>query len=513
MPSFPTGLRRVAIYLRKSRADMEAEARGEGETLAKHRKALFSIAKRYLYTVIDIFEELVSGERIIDRPEMQKLLHNVQDGKYDAVLCMDMDRLGRGNMIDQGLIQEAFKTTRTLIITPRKVYDLEDEHDEEWSEFEAFMARRELKIITRRMQRGRRLSAQDGKSITKGPPYGYLRDEHFKLHADPELAPIVRQIFGWHAEGNGLIKICNMLNDMRIPSPSGGFWNRTTVRHILHNEAYLGRIIWGMHRYVKGGAGKYIKTNLPRDQWIIVDNAHEPIISQELWDAAHRMHEQMTPRVRQDLTVKNPFASILRCKECGKTMRLQSRATRDSGHGQDSVKCITYQCNTRQTLIRLLEPRVLADLETIIASAPDLNAESDEQQQDQTAILHRKLAALRDELERLDIQKSNLFDLLEQKVYDVDTFMHRSKTIAERIDVVSSEIRQTEQALQEQMERASNKQNLIPALSKMVKAYRKTTDPKAKNALLKSVIDHIDYTRHKEWPNDKECELEYYFRL
>src|SRR5579875_2919177 len=199
--NYPANLQHVAMYLRKSRADVEAEARGEGETLSKHRKALLDLAEKKKYTVRAVFEEIVSGERIADRPEMQKLLHQVRDNQYDAVLCMDMDRLGRGNMIDQGLIQESFKSSQTLIITPRKVYNLDDEMDEEWSEFEAFMARRELKLITRRMQRGRRDSSRDGKHVAKKPPYGYMRGEDLKLYPDPETAPIVRQIFEWSADG------------------------------------------------------------------------------------------------------------------------------------------------------------------------------------------------------------------------------------------------------------------------------------------------------------------------
>lgn len=124
----------------------------------------------------------MSGDRIIDRPEMQLLLHGVEKGQFNAVLCMDLDRLGRGNMLVQGLIQQSFKESKTLIITPRKVYNLQDEQDEELSEFESFMARRELKIITRRMQIGRKQSAQEGRSISKKPPFGYLRDDNNRLY-------------------------------------------------------------------------------------------------------------------------------------------------------------------------------------------------------------------------------------------------------------------------------------------------------------------------------------------
>src|SRR5690606_3263376 len=144
-------MERVAIYLRKSRADLDAEARGEGETLEKHRKMLTELAEEKGYNIVKIYEEIASGESITHRPEMVKLLEKVKRGLYDAVLVMDIDRLGRGNMQDQGLILDTFKQSKTKIITPRKVYDLDDEFDEEYSEFEAFLARKEFKIIKRRL--------------------------------------------------------------------------------------------------------------------------------------------------------------------------------------------------------------------------------------------------------------------------------------------------------------------------------------------------------------------------
>ncbi len=139
----------TCIYLRKSRADEEAEKQGEFETLHRHKTTLLKIAKEKCLNVVDIKEELESGESIKDRPRMIELLKEVEDNQYDAVLVMDIDRLGRGNMQDQGLILDTFKNSNTEIITPRKTYNLNNEFDEEYSEFEAFMARKELKLINR----------------------------------------------------------------------------------------------------------------------------------------------------------------------------------------------------------------------------------------------------------------------------------------------------------------------------------------------------------------------------
>lgn len=149
----PSRLVRAAVYLRKSRAE---EHMNTQETLAKHRAALFAYASKYGLTIQerDIFEEVVSGESLFSRPKMLELMDAVSNSRYDLVLCMDLQRLGRGGMYDQGAILDAFKFTETLIVTPERVYDLTDEIDEEAAEMETFISRREYKLITKRLRRG-----------------------------------------------------------------------------------------------------------------------------------------------------------------------------------------------------------------------------------------------------------------------------------------------------------------------------------------------------------------------
>lgn len=80
-------------YLRKSRADAEAEARGEGETLERHRKILFDLAKRLHLDVTKEYAEIVSGETIASRPVVQELLADVEQGLWNGVLVVEVERL------------------------------------------------------------------------------------------------------------------------------------------------------------------------------------------------------------------------------------------------------------------------------------------------------------------------------------------------------------------------------------------------------------------------------------
>lgn len=188
----------VCIYLRKSRKDVEEERRAleEGNNynaLERHRKRLFAIAKAENHNIIDIFEEVASGESIQERPQMQQLLRKLDGNEIDGVLVIDLDRLGRGDMLDAGMIDRAFRYSSTKIITPTDVYDPDDESWELVFGIKSLISRQELKSITKRLQNGRIDSVKEGKHIGKKPPYGYLKDENLRLYPDPEKAWVVKK--------------------------------------------------------------------------------------------------------------------------------------------------------------------------------------------------------------------------------------------------------------------------------------------------------------------------------
>ena len=239
-------------YLRKSRADLEAEARGEGETLKRHEKILDDLASRMGIIVSKKYNEgVITGETIESRPVMQQLLADVEKGKWAGVLVVEVERLARGDTIDQGIVAQAFKYTNTKVITPMKVYDPSDEYDEEYFEYGLFMSRREYKTINRRLQRGRLLSVGEGKYLGSIPPYGYERvkirnDKGYTLNIIEDEAKIVRLIYKWYTGENrlGISLIMNKLNEMKVPTRKGGDWTTSTLRNVLSNPVYIGLIRW-----------------------------------------------------------------------------------------------------------------------------------------------------------------------------------------------------------------------------------------------------------------------------
>jgi len=177
-PDIADLIKDIAIYLRKSRGKDGMET---DEVLEKHRIELIDFAKKNNFRY-SIYQEVKSGDDIAERPEMIRLLQDVEEGLWDAVLCIDIDRLGRGNEENSGKIKRIFHTSETLIMTPTKIYNLENEDDETYFEFQTFLARQEYKIIKKRLQRGKKQGARNGKWTSGGsPPLPYDYDKTNKI--------------------------------------------------------------------------------------------------------------------------------------------------------------------------------------------------------------------------------------------------------------------------------------------------------------------------------------------
>ncbi|WP_368291640.1 recombinase family protein, partial [Escherichia coli] len=222
-----------AMYLRKSRADAEKERQGE-DTLAKHERELsaFSAARRYLVDESDVYREVVSGESVADRKEFQRLMQGVTQRRYKGVIVKAIDRLGRGDIMEYGWILSTFQWTRTLIITPDKVYNPNDQADMQSLQLQMLISNGELKAAKARLAAGRAQSVRDGQYIGTIPPYGYDRTVVDRMHTlkPNDRAPIVVVIFELAASGWGASAIANKLNRAGIPAFGGGFWIPSVIK-------------------------------------------------------------------------------------------------------------------------------------------------------------------------------------------------------------------------------------------------------------------------------------------
>lgn len=302
-----------SLYLRKSRADLEAEERGEGETLARHEKILIELARRYGFSIGKIYREIVSGESIEARPVVQELLKDVESGRWKGVLVVEVERLARGDTMDQGRVAKSFKFSNTKIITPIKIYDPNDEFDEEYFEFGLFMSRREYKTINRRLQRGRVSSVKEGKYVGSVAPFGYdrvklVKDKGYTLAKNDE-APVVEKMFQLYAYNEIAInEVVRQLNLAGYKPRKAKEWTISAVKDILSNPIYIGKIRWDSRKTVKEYRnGKIVNTRPRKENYTLCDGLHKPIIDMETWNIVQEKRSKHTPAVIHNKVVQNPL--------------------------------------------------------------------------------------------------------------------------------------------------------------------------------------------------------------
>ena len=167
----------LIIYLRKSRKDMDYfKDESIEKTLQRHEKELQDFIISIFGKPIpehNIYREVASGDTIEDRPVIQEVLSIIEDDNKKGVICIEIERLARGNTMDQGIIAQTFQYTNTKIITPYKIYNLDNEDDLSYFEDGLFQARKYLKYTKRILSRGRLRSVKDGKYVGSVLPYGF----------------------------------------------------------------------------------------------------------------------------------------------------------------------------------------------------------------------------------------------------------------------------------------------------------------------------------------------------
>lgn len=518
------------LYVRKSRADAEAEARGEGETLSRHINTLLELAKRRHLDITQIYREIVSGETIAARPVMQQLLSEVEQGLWDGVLVMEVERLARGDTVDQGIVAQTFKFSDTLIITPIKDYNPNNEFDEEYFEFGLFMSRREYKTINRRLQRGRLASVKEGKYVGSQSPYGYERvkikgDKGYTLEPFPPEADVVRMIFDWYTRGEelpdgsfrrlGVSLIVRRLNSLKIPPRKSDHWATATVRDILINPVYVGKVRWNWRSDVKKMVDGRVVIERPRnslDKCTVAEGLHPPLVSVEVFAIAQELMSSNPPRpVGERGTVKNPLAGIIVCAKCGHRMTRRPYTGRDY---PDTLMCADTACDNISCALHYVERRVLEALQEWLADYK-LQWETGGEENPAVAMVAMKEKALRrldTEYTTLTKQLDNTHDLLEQGVYTTEQFLERSRKLSERIKKNEEDRLALGADIASDKSREAGRKQIIPKVERLLEVYYELPTPKAKNDMLKEVLEKVVYlkTKNGRWnnaPDDFELTL------
>lgn len=479
------------IYLRKSRADSESET--IEEVLARHEKQLQEFALRKLGYRIpekDIYREVVSGETIEDRPQINLILHRIENKNILGVITIEPQRLTRGDMLDCGTIVHAFRYSNTLIMTPNKTYDLSDKFDRKFFEMELSRGNDYLEYTKEILLRGRVLSVQKGNYIGNIAPFGYDKAE---IDGCPSLKPnedadYVRLIFDMYVnQGKTYLQIARHLDSIGVKPMYGEIWEKCSIRNMLKNEHYAGYVRFGGKKTEKifedGKVTKRRGIPAEKEDVIIAKGKQEALVTQEIFDAAQEKMNN-NPRHQWDAPLKNPLAGIFWCKKCGRAMKQHPYK-----HAKHRYECGNrVNCNTKSVkmdeihdaIILALENEKLPELEVHLKNNDGLSA----------AIQKKQLDKMNAELEELQKQEEKQYDLLEKGIYSEDKFIERNKALIAEMESLKTKIFNAKKEIPKEVDYGER----IVKLKDAIAALRSDDlTPQEKNVILKTIIDRIEY--------------------
>lgn len=491
----------ILKYSRKSRADdplLTVE-----EVLEKHEKILNDWSERNLGEVIpacNSFQEIVSGETIEARPDFQKILRLIESPKYKAILVVDTQRLSRGDLEDAGRLIKLLRYTNTFVITPDMAFDLSEEYDRERFKRELERGNDYLEYYKKINWRGRLESVRSGYFIGSIAPYGYDKDfiqdgrkKRPTLAINEREAEAVRLIFDLYANQDmGMTNIAHHLNGLGYKTRKGELWKTVTIRDILLNVHYIGKIKWNWRKTVNVVAdGEISKTRPKSKDYYIFDGKHPAIIDEELFERAQAKHGK-NPRTPTSKVLRNPLAGLVYC-QCGKAMAYRTHKDRE-GNERCAPRLLCNDqmyCHTQSVTFDEVLEKVKIALKASINDY-ELKIKNDSK----NTLINRNAQIKRLEHALDDLNKK---ELIQWEKYSEEAM---PKAIFEKLNAkVLAEKESTMKALEMARSSAPTVDDFKERLKMFSEAFDALDDPKItaqdKNRLLKNVIKRITYTRPK----------------
>jgi|GEM_PF-3958910 len=278
----------------------------------------------------DIKIEIESGENLKDRPVINQVFNEMDEGKYDAILSTSYDRISRGSASDHESVLFCLRRNLAVIIEDNGViYNPYNEQDLQLLQMKGNFANYEYKTINSRFTAYKRAGAKNGRWVSGSTPYGYDFDRKTrKLVINEEQGEIYRNyILKPFLDGASTSNITWDLNKKRIPSPRNGMWNKNTVIRLLKSQIHCGDIVYNMTQGSRKKNNEDSLNNIPyrkmtEDKWTIAENAHPKLKTHDEHEMVLELFDKKRPK--QSLSKNyHPLSGIVKCYHCGKTMRIQ----------------------------------------------------------------------------------------------------------------------------------------------------------------------------------------------
>ena len=496
----------ILVYMRKSRSDdplMSVE-----EVLSKHWSILSDWLNRNVDGTVpeeNIYREVVSGETIDGRPEVLKILSRIENPRIKAILVVEVQRLSRGDLEDCGRLIKLLRYTKTKVITPQKIYDLEDDYDRDAFERELKRGNEYLEYTKKILERGRLQSVASGNYLGSVAPFGadktYVMDGKRKCPtiAFNETSKVVIMMFdmaydnifseGYCACG----KIGRKLNAMGIKSPTGKRWTYHQVIDILMNPIYNGKVTWNRRKTVKVVENMEVRTYRPfNDDFLCFPAKHPTLIPDDKFNIVQQYLTMPAPPKKESVGLRNILSGILYC-ECGRAMRLHSYIAPKETHAYYAPRFYCSQqsyCNNgsilETELLKIVFDALSDELNRFEAKAAE-NTEPKEAPANTISLLTKQL-------ENLEKKRIALWDKYTDEDMPRDIFESLKKKCEE--DIESSK-KALDEAYKKDTARVDLGNTIFSLQQAAICIYDDSIPLEHNNLLLRSAIKKITYSMQR----------------
>lgn len=420
-----------------------------------------------------------------DRPQFEKMMEEVRKGHIDCIVVKDLSRFGRNYKETGNYLERIFPFLGVRFIAVNDGFDTltaERGADGYLVPLKNLINEVYSKDISKKSGSALATKQKNGDFIGAWAPYGYRKcaDDPHKLEPDEATAPIVRQIFQWRVDGMSVTRIAKKLNDSGIPSPSaylyntgvcktekynGAIWHIQAVKIILTRQVYIGHMVQGTKR--QSFYEKRRQYKKPQEEWVIVENTHEPIIDRDTFEKVQEIMRQRNEEYFEKLgrfsyleTTENILKGLICCADCKRPLVRYKNVSHEKKLWYTFI-CPTHandigSCPLKNIREDALFPMLLQAIQTQIALAADMEAlirrvNSSPKYKKQTATLQGKLDTAKKALMRCN----GLYDSLYQNYVDKLMTEQEYMTLKRRYKAEAEEAERLIDALTRQQSEAA----------------------------------------------------------
>jgi DNA invertase Pin-like site-specific DNA recombinase len=530
-------MEKVGVYCRLSDEDRYKKNKNDdSESIANQKSMLLKYALDQDWEVVDIYSDDDYSGAGVDRPDFNRLINDCENGRINIVLCKTQSRFSRDMEVIEKYLHNKFIEWGVRFVSIVDNADTNNEANKKSRQINGLVNEWYLEDLSNNVKRSLKNKRDDGLFMGSFAPYGYLKDpmDKHKLIIDENVAPIVREIFDKYKNGLGYYKICASLNERKILCPSlykksigsnfvccnfdyntTGIWTVDTIATMLRNETYSGKLVQGKRTNISYKNHKVKK--VPKSEWSITENAHEPIIDSETWLLVqNRLKKHNRPTKDGKIHI---LSGKVYCAECGRIfMRNQCNVKGENG---TKVKRAYLQCkgnkkyhtcnNNKSIRYDIIEKYVLDSINDLLKNCnqkllkDEFNETIQRQNCQETLVtnLNKEKSNLEKKLNESKLYFKNLYTDKMKGIISEDDFSMLREEYTKDVETYQSRLEDIEKQLDETEERKDNSKD-IDSILKKYKNIKKLTRIIVEEFIEKIYVGSLDKNT-----NTREIKIEW----